>query len=459
MSHAAARKTHSMDMCSGPILPKLLAFSLPLMLSGILQLFFNAADVIVVGKFCGDLSLAAVTSNGSLAALLVNLFIGLSVGVNVLAARAFGAKNDTALEKTVHTAILVGFFSGVIVMTLGVSLSPTFLRLMNTPENVLPLATLYLRIFFCGTIPNLIYNFGAALLRAVGDTRRPMLILTLSGVLNVLLNLIFVTVFHMDVAGVALASIIAQTNSGVLMILCLLREEGAMKLHPRRIRIDGETLMQIFRIGLPAGIQSILFSLANTVIQGTVNSFGDTVMSGSGAAHNLEGFVYAAMHAFYQASISFVSQNYARKNYRRIVKILILSFVLVVAVGAMLGLFLNIFGVPLLRIYSQTDAVIAEGLTRLRIIAATYFLCGAMEIFSGGLRGIGYSVLPTIVTLIGSCGLRLLWITAAVPMNPVIWFVYLAFPISWILTALTQLVFLVILLRKKAAEAAKNTDE
>ena len=456
---AIAQKSNRIDMTEGPILSKMLRFALPLMLSSVLQLMFNAADIIVVGKFCGDTSLAAVSSNGAMVNLLVGLFVGLSIGANVLTARFFGAKNDRELSETVHTAIVISVLSGLLATIVGELLAPRLLILMKVPENVLPLSTLYLRIYFAGITSTLVYNFGSAILRAVGDTRRPLYFLMISGVVNVVLNLIFVTVIDLDVAGVALATTISQTLSAVLIIISLMREEGAIRLDPKKLGIHPGKLVQIIRIGLPAGLQGMLFSLSNVVVQSSVNLFGDTVMSGNGAAANIEGFGYMAMNAFYQATVSFTGQNFGKRRYGRIVRTQLVAQACTVTVGLIFGVILVLFGDLLLGFYTDSPDVIAAGLNRFGYIGIPYFICGAMDVLCGALRGIGYSFLPMIVSLLGACGLRLLWIGTVfqIPEYHTIETVYFAYPLSWAVTAAAHLVCLVLVLRhlkKKYPEEA-----
>ena len=404
-------KSYEIDMCNGPILAKLLRFAVPLMCSSMLQLLFNAADVIVVGRFAGDNSLAAVGSNSSLIALLTNLFLGLSIGANILAAKHFGAKDDAGLSKTVHTAMLLGLCSGLILTVVGVAGARQILIWMQCPANVLDLATLYLRIYFAGMAATMLYNFGAALLRAVGDTQRPLFYLFFAGIVNVVLNLFFVIVMKLDVAGVALATVISQCISAALVVRCLMREQGAIHLDLHSLGFDKIKLRQILQVGLPAGVQGILFSLSNVVIQASINGFGETVMAGNSAASNIENFIYVALNAFYQANVSFTSQNMGAGNYHRIWKILIRVEGCVLVLGLALGGLTYLFGPQLLSLYSPSPAVIEAGLVRLKIVAVTYVLCGFMDSCVGTLRGIGYSVLPMIVTLVGACALRLVWIS------------------------------------------------
>lgn len=443
-------KRYEIDMANGAILPKLLQFAVPLMCSSILQLLFNAADIVVVGRFAGDTSLAAVGSNSALINLLVNLFIGLSVGANILAARHYGSNAEKELHQTVHTAILMSLISGVFLTVTGVALARVLLVLMQSPPEVLDLAVLYLRIYFVGMPASMLYNFGAALLRAVGDTRRPLYFLTAAGAVNVILNLIFVIVLQLDVAGVALATVISQCISAFLVVRCLMGADSAIRLDLRQLRIYPAQFRRILQVGVPAGLQSVLFSLSNTVIQSSVNSFGEIAMAGNAAAANIESFVYASMNAFYQATISFTSQNLGAGRYDRIWKILLRAQACVIAVGAVLGGLVILFGPQLLGIYSQTPAVIDAGMARLRIICQLYFLCGVMEVLVGTLRGIGYSILPTLTTLVGACLLRLVWIATLfqIPRFHTIQVVYWSYPVSWILTLSAHLLCLLWGMRK-----------
>ena len=430
------KKNYEMDMCSGAILPKLLRFTMPLMLSSILQLLFNAADIIVVGRFAGDNALAAVGSNTSLINLLVNLFIGLSVGANILAARFYGAGEKEGLRQTVHTAMLLSLISGLFLAIVGAFGAATILTWMQSPEEVRGLAAIYLRIYFLGMPATMLYNFGAALLRATGDTQRPLYYLTFAGVVNVVLNLVFVIVCDMDVAGVATATVISQCISAFLVVRCMMMDPGAIHLDLRQLRIYRMRLKQILQVGLPAGFQGALFSLSNVFIQSSVNSFGEVVVAGNAAAANIETFIYAAMNAFYQATISFVSQNYGAGKYERIRPIMVRALGCVIAVGATLSAFTLAFGHQLLGIYSDSEAVIAAGIERITVVCSSYFLCGMMEIMVGVLRGLGYSVMPMIVSLVGACGLRILWIATLfqIPSLHTIGTLYWSYPVSWSLT-------------------------
>ena len=443
-------KSYEIDMCSGPILSKLLRFAVPLMCSSMLQLLFNAADVIVVGRFAGDNSLAAVGSNSSLIALLTNLFLGLSIGANILAAKHFGAKDDAGLSKTVHTAMLLGLCSGLILTVVGVAGARQILIWMQCPANVLDLATLYLRIYFGGMAATMLYNFGAALLRAVGDTQRPLFYLFFAGIVNVVLNLFFVIVMKLDVAGVAIATVISQCISAFLVVRCLMKEPGAIHLDLHSLRFDKIKLRQILQVGLPAGVQGILFSLSNVVIQASINGFGETVMAGNSAASNIENFIYVALNAFYQANVSFTSQNMGAGNYHRIWKILFRVEACVLVLGLALGGLTYLFGPQLLSLYSSSPAVIAAGLVRLKIVAVMYVLCGFMDSCVGTLRGIGYSVLPMIVTLVGACALRLVWISVLFqhPAYHTVEVIYWSYPVSWVVTASVHFLCIGITMRK-----------
>jgi len=443
-------------MCSGPVLKRLLMFTLPLMASGLLQLLFNAADIIVVGKFAGDNSLAAVGSNSSLINLLTNLFIGLSIGANVQAAKVHGAiqsglGTSDQLSDIAHTSVTLSLISGVVLAVVGVIFAPQFLTLMQTPENILPLAVVYLRIYFAGMPALMLYNFGAALLRSIGDTKRPLYYLIISGVVNVLLNLLFVIVFKMDVAGVALATVISECISAGLVLRCLTHEDGPIRLDLKRLRINAKQLGGIVRVGLPAGFQGVVFSLSNVVIQSSVNLFGDTVVSGNSAAQNLEGFIYMAMNSFYQAAISFTGQNVGAKKYERVPRILLCSELCVIVTGLAFGWTAFFLGRPLLSIYSKTPAVIDAGLVRMSVICTTYALCGMMDVMVGVLRGLGYSVMPMIVSLAGACGLRILWIATVFQIEQyhTIFTVYVSYPISWVITFAAHVVCFIVVWRVK----------
>ena len=429
------KKSYEIDMCNGPLLGKLLIFALPLMLSGILQLLFNAADIIVVGRFTGSHALAAVGSTSSLINLLVNLFIGFSIGANVLTAQYYGAKDQKNIHQTIHTSILISLIGGIILIAVGVLLARPLLELMATPEDVLDQATLYMKIYFCGMPATMVYNFGAAILRAIGDTRRPLYFLFTAGVLNVFLNLFFVIVFHMGVAGVALATIISQTLSAILVVRCLTNLDGICRLYLKQLKIYPEKLLRIVQIGLPAGLQGAVFSISNVLIQSSVNSFGSIAMAGNTAASNLEGFVYTSMNAVYQTALSFTSQNIGAGKYQRIGMILRRCVALVTIIGLALGGLVVLFHQPLLSIYSTDPDVISYGTVRLFIICLPYFLCGIMDTLVGMLRGMNYSILPMIASIVGVCGLRIVWIFTVFRWNHTLFTLYISYPITWALTA------------------------
>ena len=430
------RGRYNMDMCNGSLWNKILLFALPLMLSSLLQLLLNAADVVVVGRFAGKEALAAVGSNGALINLMVNLFMGLSVGANVIVARDLGAGRHDNVERSVHTAVTLSLISGVLVGAFGVVMTRKLLVLVSSPTDVIDLSTVYLRIYFCGMPANMFYNFGAAILRAQGDTRRPLYYLTLAGVANVVLNLVFVIVFHMDVAGVALATVISQCISAGLVVWCMMREQGGVHLELRELRMHKTRLKQILQVGLPAGLQSTLFSFSNVVIQSSINLFGEIIVAGSAAAGNIEGFIYISMNSFYQGAVSFTSQNYGAGRYDRLRAILYRAIGCAIVTGVLMGGAAVVFAPHLVHIYSDNPAVIAAGAERLRIICLMYFLCGTMEALVGALRGMGYSIMPMIVSLVGICGLRILWVATVfrIPAFHQVTTIYWSYPISWFLT-------------------------
>ena len=445
-------KKYEIDMCNGPILKKMLIFALPLMLSSILQLLFNAADIVVVGRFAGDDSLAAVGSTSSLINLLTNLFIGLSVGANVLVARYFGAKKEEELKETVHTAMTLSLIGGAVLTVIGIVGAPMILKWMQSPPEVINLSIIYLRVYFAGITATMIYNFGSSILRAIGDTKRPLYYLSIAGVVNVVLNLVFVIVLHWGVFGVGIATVISQIISAALVLRCLLREQGGIRLDLKCLGVNKGKLLQIMQIGLPAGFQGMLFSLSNVVIQSSVNSFGATIVAGNSAAQNIEGFVYVGMNAFYQAAISFMGQNVGAGKYNRVNKILFAAETCVIVIGFGLSAIVRLFAEPLLSLYTDSPAVVEAGTVRLGIICATYFLCGMMDVMVGALRGLGYSIAPMIVSLLGACAFRLLWIATVfqIARFHTIETVYTSYPISWTLTFLAHVVtFLIVRNRLK----------
>lgn len=425
---------NEIDMTHGPLFGKILLFAFPLMLSSLLQLFFNAADIVVVGRFAGEEALAAVGSTGALVNLLTNLFIGLSVGANVLFARYIGAGQNKDAAETLHTSVLISLGSGVLLAFMGLIFVKPLLVLMGSPSDVINLSAIYLKIYFFGMPAMLFFNFGSALLRAVGDTRRPLLFLMIAGVINVILNLFFVIVLNLSVIGVALATVLSQVVSALLLLFCLLKGEGACKLIPSALKVYPLQFQKILSIGIPAGIQSVIFSISNVLIQSSVNSFGFIVMAGNSAASNIEGFVYVSMNAMYQTALSFVSQNYGAKEYARIPRILITCQACVIFIGVVLGNLVNLFGNQLVSLYNTNPEVIASGKLRLQYICTIYCFCGIMDVFTGTIRGLGYSIMPTIVSLIGACLFRVIWIFTVFDMYHDIRILYLSYPISWVLT-------------------------
>jgi len=450
------RNKYEIDMCNGPLLGKMLVFALPLMLSGILQLMFNAADIIVVGRFAGSQALASVGSTGALINLIVNMFIGLSVGANVLVARYYGAGKSKEMKEVVHTAITAAFLSGLILVLIGCVAARPALHLMGTPEDVIDGAVLYMRLYFCGMPVMMVYNFGSAVLRAVGDTRRPLYYLSVAGVINVILNLIFVIVFHMSVAGVALATVISQIVSAVLVIRCLMRTESDYRLEIKELKIRKDVLIKMIQIGVPAGLQGSLFSISNVLIQSSVNSFGSAVMAGSAAAANLEGFVYTAMNSMYQAAISFVGQNYGAMKYKRIGLITVLSLAVVTVIGIVLGGGIYLLGDKLLLLYATDPAVLGIGLLRLEIVCVPYFICGMMDVMVGIMRGMGYAIMPMLVSLTGACAFRVVWVYTVFEQMRTLKSLYWSYPISWLLTFCVHLLCFFFVYRKLLKNGAKE---
>ena len=446
-------KKHEIDMTEGPLLPKILAFSGPLILTGILQLLYNAADVIVVGNYAeSHTALAAVSSTGSLINLLVNVFMGLSVGASVVIARCYGARDIIRMRKAEHTAITMALFMGIAVGLFGFFMARPLLELMGSPDDVIDGATLYVKIYFIGMPANMLYNFGAATLRAVGDTKRPMVYLMIAGLINVLLNLLLVIAFRMDVAGVAIATVASQVISMTLVMICLLRTRGVIQLNLQECRIDRKSAGESIRIGLPAGLQGSLFSISNVLIQSAVNSFESVVMTGNGVAMNIEGFVYTAMNAQHQADMTFASQNYGAGKTDRVKKVLWCCLGTVAVIGIGMGLLIRAFGAELIGLYNSQPDVIAAGLKRMDIILPTYFLCGMMDVMVGQLRGIGYSVMPMIVSLAGACVLRIIWIMTVFAANPTQEILYMSYPISWFATFAAHMACYLLVARKKLGD-------
>ena len=423
-------------MTEGAIFPKLVKFSVPLILSSILQLLFNAADIVVVGRYAGDNSLAAVGSTSSMVNLMVNFFIGLGVGCNVVAANFLGAGKKEELNRTVHTTMVLSVIGGFILTLVGIAFSRQILILMASPEDVLPLSTLYLKVYFGGITATIIYNFGAAILRAKGDTKRPLYILLVAGVINVILNLIFVIPLKMDVAGVAYATVLSQVFAAFCVVWILMHEDEEFRLDLRRLRLDIPILMRIIKIGVPAGFQSMLFSFSNMLIQSAVNSFGAVMVAGNSAAQSIEGFVYISMNSFAQATLTFAGQNMGAHKFDRIKRLIVISEASVVVVGLVLGFAVLFFGRPVLGIYSESPEVIDAGMLRLTVILSTYFTCGMMDSMGGVIRGVGHSILPMIITLVGACGLRIVYLATffQIPRFHTYQSIFYSYPISWVVT-------------------------
>lgn len=456
------RGSNKLNMCEGPILPLLIKFAFPVLVTGVLQVLFNAADIMVVGQFGSEHSLAAVSSTGSITALIVNLFIGLTAGTTVLCARFFGANDEKALSETVHTSITISLIIGVFLTVIGVVFAEPLLKLMGVPEEVLPLSVLYMEIYFLGMLPGLIYNFAASVLRAVGDTKRPMYFLTIAGVLNVLLNLLFVIVFKMDVAGVALATVISQTVSCVLTVICLMRESEDIRLVIGKLRISKKRLLQIIAIGLPSGLHSTMFNLANVVIQSSINSFGPVAMAGNGASGSIESLMFTALGAISQAIVSFTSQNFGRYNYKRIVKAHLWGQAIVYTFGVALCILAVVFAEPLISLYADKPEEIAAGVAKLQMIGILTFIYSSSDLAVATMRGMGSSLTPTVTSLICVCGARLLWIATffQLPEFHTLSGLYFAFPLSYVLSLVVQLISMIIVykhIKKKHPEPTVST--
>ena len=434
------KNKYEIDMCNGTIMDKLISFSLPLMVSGILQLMFNAVDIIVVGRFSGSQALAAVGSTTALINVFINLFMGISLGANVLAARYYAAGRDREMSETVHTSIMLALISGVVMAFVGVFFAKGALELMDTPADVIDQSALYMRIYFMGMPFFMLYNYGAAILRAVGDTKRPLYFLIVSGVINAGLNMFLVIVFSLDVAGVAIATVVSQAISCVLVLRCLYKSEGSYQLRFSKLCLKKDYIIPIFQVGIPAGIQSTVINFSNVLLQSSVNSFGSIAMAGNTASQNIEGFVYTSMNALYQTNLSFTSQNIGAEKYTRIKKILATCQGVVVTVGLVLGFAAYLGGPWLLQVYSEDADVISYGLLRMSIICTTYFLCGVMDTMVGSIRGLGYSILPTLVSLTGACGLRVIWIFTIFAAQRSLAILYLSYPISWAVTATAHMI-------------------
>jgi len=452
-------KSTEIDMTNGPLAGKIILYTLPLIFTSILNLMFNAADMVVVGQFADGAALAAVGSAGPLITLIVNVFMGLSVGTSVCVSHRYGAKDFEGVRKTVHTAMLASVIGGCLFGLIGVVGSRTFLTWMDSPADVIDLSTLYVRIYFLGMPASMVYNFGAAILRAVGETKRPMIFISVAGVVNVLLNLLTVIVLDMGVAGVAIATVASQCVSAALIVLYLMKQEGCVRLVLRELRIHSRLLVAIMRVGIPAGLQSTMFSIANVVIQSAVNSFESVAMEGAAASGNLEGFMYVAMNAFYHAALAFTGQNVGARKYERLLKVLGTCLVLVVSVGVVMGALMLVFGETLLGIYiPDSPEAIEYGMQRLTVIACTYFLCGIMECIVGCLRGMGASLIPMAISFVGSCLSRIVWVFTVFAAFPTFDVLLYCFPISWFLTDI-MLIVAYIIYRRRLMRHARQPEE
>ena len=433
-----------LDLTDVPLLPGIFKYTLPLILSGILQLMFNAADLVVVGHFSGEMALAAVGATGSLINLIINLFLGLSVGAASGTARYYGARNKEGVHRMVHTSILISLIGGFAVLLIGLGLSKTFLVWMGTPDTVLTSAALYMKIYFIGAPAMMIYNFGSSILGAIGDTARPLMYLTISGVINVLLNLVLAGVFSIGVIGVAIATTVAQTISAIMIVRHLCKSKGMFQLQLSKLHIYKNELKTILKIGLPAGIQGSVFAISNVVVQSSINTFGDLAMSGSAAANNIESFVYVAMNAFHSTALAFTAQNLGAGNYRKLKKIFFACVGIVAAMGILFGSAMYVFAEGLLHIYIHDSAIAIDyGIRRLQAVSLPYFLCGVMHVMSGVLRGMGSSFIPMLICLIGACGTRIIWVNTvfALEGNHSFEVLFQSYPLSWILTVSAQLLF------------------
>lgn len=440
-------------MLQGRLLPSIIRYTVPIILTSLLQLLFNAADLVVVGQFCGSVSVAAVGATGSITNLMVNFFIGLSVGAGVCVAHGIGSREDRVVSNTVHTALPTALVSGAFLTVFGITFSRRFLEMMGTPETVLPLSAVYMKIYFAGVTFTMVYNFCAAILRAAGDTKSPLYFLFAAGVLNVILNVVFVTRFQMNVAGVALATTISQGVSAVLVVIALMRRTDACRLELKKLRFHKAQLGKMLRIGLPAGIQSSLFSISNVIIQSSVNSFGDVFMSGNAASANLEGFVYASLNAFQQTAVNFIGQNAGAGRYDRVRRVLWICLGCVTVTGLTLGGLMYVMGPRLLTIYITDSAeAISYGMIRMGYICLPYFICGLMDVTTGALRGLGASFVPMLISVLGVCGVRIGWIFTIFQMETfhTPQCLYFSYPISWLITAACQLLAFLVVSRRHA---------
>ncbi|MBQ9980115.1 MAG: MATE family efflux transporter [Oscillospiraceae bacterium] len=436
-------KTVNLDMCQGPLFGKIIRYTIPIILTNLLQLLFNAADLVVVGRYCGSISVAAVGATASIINLITNLFIGLAVGAGVVVAQGLGAGKDDEVQKTIHTSIPAALISGIILTVVGICCAKTFLAWMGTPDNVIGLSTTYMRVYFFGITSTLVYNYGAAILRAAGDTKSPLIFLLISGVVNVALNIFFVTVCHMNVAGVALATAISQTLSAVLVMWVLMRRNDACRFVISKMKIYPHQLKRIMRVGLPAGIQGSLFAISNVIIQSSINSFdSEIIISGNSAAMSIESFIFVMMNAFHQTALNFTGQNYGAGKFHRLNRILWLCLACVAVLGLVCGAGLYLLGRPLLSIYITDSAEAIEyGILRMKFMCLSFFLCGMMDVVTGAIRGMGKSLFPMAITILGVCGIRILWVYTVfqVPEMHTLNWLFISYPISWIITFLAEL--------------------
>ena len=468
---ARKRTKREVDMLNGPLFGKIMVFAFSIMLTNVLQLLYNAADLMIIGQFSGsDTAVAAVGATGTIVNLILNLFIGLSVGVSVLVARGYGTGNREDTHKAVHTALLLALISGFIVLAIGLVLSKSFLVWLNTSPAIIDQSALYLKIYFLGAPFNLIYNFGAAILRATGDAKRPLYFLSLSGLVNVILNFVFVYFFHMDVAGVALATVASQILSAVLIVMSLRRQEGMCRLYIRKLHIYKESLIRIIQIGFPASIQNTLFAISSMLIQSSVNSFDLPFVeqgiapytSGSAAASTIDSFLYTSLNSFLHASMNFTGQNYAAGKYSRVRKVLSTCILAAFCTGVVFGSLILVFGKPLLSIYVPGDELaITYGYQRLLVLCPTYFFCGIMEVLVGQLRGLGKSLVPMFISVLGICGFRAFWIYTIFAINHDWKVLFLSYPASWLLTSVVQYICYHIIQKKMPrtdAPSVMNTE-
>ena len=448
-------KKRERDMLHGPLAMNILLYTIPIILTSYLQLLFNAADLVVVGRFCGSVSVAAVGVTGAITNLIINLFMGLSVGAGVAVAHAIGSREALVVHRTVHTALFTALIGGVVLTVVGVVYSPTFLRWMDTPENVLPLSSTYMRIYFGGITFTLVYNYCTSILRAAGDTQSPLVILMAAGVINVILNVLFVASFHMNVAGVALATVISQALSAVAVTVVLMRRRDDIRFYPSKMRIYLPQLKKIIRIGLPAGIQGSTFSVSNVIIQSAMNSFGEVLVSGNAAVSNIEGFCYATVNGFHQAAVNYIGQNVGAQQFDRVKKIFKLCVTYAALAGLLVGGVLTIFRRPLLSIYiTDSQEALEIGMTRIFFTSAPYFLYGLLDAAAGALRGMGASAVSMVISILGICGSRLLWIFTVfqIPQLHTPICLYSSYPISWILTAIAEFIVFPIIFRRISAQ-------